>query len=98
MNLNPMKAIKDRQTRLLEQERRGQRFDDFWNELNLDAFFSGAEAKQLEKLLNTDITDDEARWRLTVAIKTLSRFKGFIRKAVVDGDTAKKELEKLIND
>lgn len=60
-----------------------------------DEYFDAAKAQLVEAITNTDAKDDMARYRLTVALQTLDKMRGFVRKVAQDGEFSEKQLREL---
>jgi hypothetical protein len=60
-----------------------------------DEYFNSAKAQIVEAITNSDPKDDEARYRLTVALQVLDKMRGFVSKVAQDGEFSEKQLSEL---
>ena len=84
-------AIESAQSRIA----RADRFERFLEEEGFDKVIAQWERELVENLLACKVNQDKERYRYSVGIEMLRRFRGWLNQAVADGKMHRKLLQEI---
>jgi len=80
---------------ILRRMELADKFRDWMETPEVQAYFDGVRGQLSEAMLNTKQADDMGRYRLQVAVGVLDKFRLSLASALKDGGLARKDLEDI---